>query len=341
MAEPTNSAAGGGQRVVAVTGAAGYLGVQVVAGLRAAGVEVVGIDVRPGPDHAGPDHAGPDSAGGEVVVLDVRDAQLVEVLRERGVDAVVHLAAILEPPPGMSDAEVRDIDVGGTRNVLTACLAAGVSHLTVASSGAAYGYHPSNAGRRLREDAPLRGHARFAYSANKRDVEVLLADARREHPQLAQLVLRPGTVLGTTTRNQITALFEARLALDLAGVAVPFVLVLDTDVVATIVRGVLARQAGIYNLAGDGVVTLADVARRQGKRRVALPVGALAGALRVLRPLGLARYGPEQVDFLRYRPVLANDAWKQAFPGLPTCTSAQVLEQWLAAQAVLGPGGPR
>ncbi len=315
---------------VAVTGASGYLGVQVVAGLRTAGVEVVGIDVRPGPD-----------AAGEVVLLDVRDAELAQVLRDRGVDAVVHLAAILEPPPGMREADVRDIDVGGTRNVLTACLAAGVTHLTVASSGAAYGYHPSNAGRRLREDAPLRGHARFAYSANKRDVEVLLADARREHPQLAQLVLRPGTVLGATTRNQITALFEARIALDLAGVAVPFVLVLDTDVVATIVRGVLTRHAGIYNLAGDGVVTLADVARRQNKRRVALPPGALARALAVLRPLGVVRYGPEQVDFLRYRPVLANDAWKQAFPGLPTCTSAQVLEQWLAAQAVLGPGGPR
>lgn len=313
---------------VAVTGASGYLGAQVVAGLRAAGLEVLGIDVRPGAEAHGD------------LVLDVRDAQLAGVLRERGVDAVVHLAAVLEPPPGMSDDEVRDIDVGGTRNVLAACLEAGVTHLTVASSGAAYGYHPTNAGRRLREDAPLRGHERFAYSANKRDVEVLLADARRDHPQLGQLILRPGTVLGPTTRNQITALFASRVVLDLAGVAVPFVLVLDADVVATIVRGVQARRVGVYNLAGDGVVALADVARRQGKRRVPVPVGALTGALRVLRPLGLARYGPEQVDFLRYRPVLANDAWKQAFPGLPTCTSAQVLERWLAAQDEPGRAGP-
>jgi UDP-glucose 4-epimerase len=114
------------------------------------------------------------------------------VLAEHRAQAVVHLAAIVEPPPGMTDAEVRDIDVGGTRNVVAACVAAGVDHLTVTSSGAAYGYHPSNAGAWLTEDAPLRGHDRFAYSANKRDVEALLADARREHPELAQLVLRPG-----------------------------------------------------------------------------------------------------------------------------------------------------
>jgi UDP-glucose 4-epimerase len=42
----------------------------------------------------------------------------------------------------MDDADLHDIEVGGTRRVLDACVAAGVEHLTVTSSGAAYGYTP-------------------------------------------------------------------------------------------------------------------------------------------------------------------------------------------------------
>jgi UDP-glucose 4-epimerase len=335
-ADPRPSHADDGlRRRVVVTGATGYLGAQAVDALAAAGHEVVGVDVR------SPTGKLPDGVVSRI--LDVRDPALAELLAEHRAQAVVHLAAIVEPPRGMTDAEVRDIDVGGTRNVVAACVATGVGHLTVTSSGAAYGYHPSNAGAWLTEDAPLRGHDRFAYSANKRDVEVLLADARREHPALAQLVLRPGTILGPTTQNLITALFERRLVLDLAGADVPFVFVLDRDVVEVIVRGVAERRTGAYNLASDGAVTLAEVARRLGKPRLPIPVPVLRGALATLQPMRLARYGPEQVDFLRYRPVLANDALKRDFPGLPTRTSRQVFDTWARGRGLLPvapAGGP-
>ncbi|NIS30078.1 MAG: NAD-dependent epimerase/dehydratase family protein, partial [Actinobacteria bacterium] len=85
----------------------------------------------------------------------------------------------------------------------------------VASSGAAYGYHETNRGRRLTEEDPVRGSTRFAYSRHKAEVEELLAAYRRSRPDLAQLVLRPGTILGEHTSNQITDLFEKSVILDL------------------------------------------------------------------------------------------------------------------------------
>ncbi|HCJ65216.1 MAG TPA: epimerase, partial [Alcanivorax sp.] len=48
-------------------------------------------------------------------------------------------------------------------------------------------------------------------------VEEMLADYRQRHPALRQLILRPGTVLGEGTRNQITALFERKRILAIAG----------------------------------------------------------------------------------------------------------------------------
>lgn len=315
-------AASGG--VVLVTGGAGYLGSRVVARLAEWGVRVVSLDVRP-----------PRTAREGVVELtaDLRTVDLAAILSEHDVTAVVHLAAIVEPPPGMSEDELADIEVGGTRRVLDACVVTGVGHLTVTSSGAAYGYHARNDGRLLTEDEPVTGSPEFAYSRHKAQVEALLARARRIHPGLGQLVLRPGTILGASTDNQITALFTGRVVLGLRGAATPFTFVWDEDVAEIITRGVLERRTGIYNVAGVGVLTLREIATITGARLVRLPPDAVRLALAVGRRLRVGRYGPEQVDFLRHRPVQDVTRLQRDFPGLPSRTSREVFEIFLAGRA--------
>jgi UDP-glucose 4-epimerase len=250
------------------------------------------------------------------------------VLREHGVGAVVHLAAVVTPAKGSTREEQRSIDVDGTRNVVQACVAAGVGQLVVTSSGAAYGYHADNPVP-LSEDDPLRGNPAFAYADHKRQVEDLLAEARADHPEMHQLVLRSGAILGDSTRNQITDLFERRFVLGVRGSDAPFTFVWDGDVVACILHGLRTHATGVYNLAGDGMTTMPEIARRLGKRYVALPAWLIRGALAVLRPLRLSQYGPEQVDFLRYRPVLANTRLKHDLGYVPQLTSTQVFERYL------------
>ncbi|HSK22516.1 MAG TPA: NAD-dependent epimerase/dehydratase family protein [Egicoccus sp.] len=305
---------------VLVTGGCGYLGSLAVAALHDAGVApLVSLDVRP-----------PSDPLGDVtyVTADLREVDLAGLLRQHDVAAVVHLAAIVSPPPDMTPQVLHDIEVGGTRRVIEACVSAGVEHLTVASSGAAYGYTPANRERPRTESDPVPGHPRFAYSRHKAEVEALLAAARDDHPELGQLVLRPGTILGAGTDNQITRLFTGRVVLGLTDTDVPFVFVHDGDVAEVIVRGATGRVTGIVNLAGDGVLTLRDIAAIEGARYVPLRPGLVAGALRAVAPLHLLPYGPEQVDFLRYRPVLANERCKQLFPGLPRLSSAECYERF-------------
>jgi UDP-glucose 4-epimerase len=48
--------------------------------------------------------------------------------------------------------------------------------------------------------------------------------------------------------------------------------------------------------------------------------------------MGISRYGPEQLDFLRYRPVLLNTAPKTRFGYMPKKTSAQAFDAYAAAR---------
>jgi UDP-glucose 4-epimerase len=309
---------------VLVTGSSGYVGSQVVRNLAAeTNLSVVGFDVRaPLPAVEGITHVGGD----------IRDEGLSEVLSRFGIETVVHLAAIVTPGRKPDRDLEYAVDVLGTRNVLEACRATGVDRIIIASSGAAYGYHADNPAA-LRETDPLRGNTGFAYAHHKRLVEEMLAEWRQRYPQLRQLIFRPGTILGATTSNQITDLFERSFVMGLRGADVPFVFIWDQDVVRCIVKGILDRASGIFNLAGDGVLTLAEIAAALDKPYVRLPVWLVRSALAALKVAGLTQYGPEQVDFLRYRPVLDNTLLKTEFGYTPALTTARVFDLYRTSRS--------
>ncbi|NOY54440.1 MAG: SDR family oxidoreductase [Actinobacteria bacterium] len=316
-------------RSVLVTGAGGYVGSLLIESLAADPgrlTTIVAMDVREPAERLD---------GITYVTMDIRDPSLRQVLGEHDVGTVVHLAAIVTPGRTPDRDLEYSIDVGGTENVLESCLGAGVRKVIVSSSGAAYGYHADNP-EWLDEDDALRGNVEFAYADHKRQVEEMLAAWRSRHPELGQLVFRPGTILGRGTRNQITDLFDRPIIMGIRGAATPFVLIWDHDVVGCLRRGIFTDLTGVFNLAGDGVLTLAEMAERMGKRYVAMPAGVVRTALAVLRRLRLTQYGPEQVDFLCYRPVLANRRLKDEFGYVPRKTTSEVFDEFLAGRR----GGP-
>lgn len=127
---------------VAIIGGGGLIGGTTAARLTAGGVRVT-IVSRHRPEQP--------AAGCEWRAADIADAAgLLALLGALRVDAVVHLAALLQFACEREPAQAIRVNVQGTLNVLEACRRAGVARVVFGSSIAAYGERADL----MREDDP-------------------------------------------------------------------------------------------------------------------------------------------------------------------------------------------
>lgn len=312
-----------------MTGGAGYIGSTLIQYLLKTYPtwNVLATDIKPMPISI-------ESSNFEFLTLDISDRNIViDTIQTWKPDSIVHLASILNPPPGMSEEVQWKIDVHGTKNVLDGAVYTRTNQVIITSSGAAYGYHKENK-EWIEETDPIRGHSAFVYSKHKREVEELLSEYRKIFPQLKQLILRPGTILGKTVNNLITDMFQKPFVMGILGHKSPFVFIWDEDVIQIIVKGIAENKEGSYNLAGDGALSLEEISRMIRKPYLPIPAFLLQSILWILRLFRLTQYGPDQIDFLRYRPVLANQQLKNVFGYTPKYNSKETFIAYLNAKGV-------
>jgi len=305
---------------VLITGAGGDIGGRLVKILlQHEDVELYTTELRDLPENA--------SRHG---IFDVRDDGFFTWLESVKPQVIIHLASIVKLPASMSREEAHDIDVKATEKLARTSVELGVEKLVVTSSGAAYGYWVDNP-EWISETTPVRGNEDYFYSSHKRQVEELLESYRTDFPQLKQVVLRPGTVLGPNFENPITNMFEKNIISGIAGTQSPFVMIWVDDLVQYIVEAALTDVEGVFNVAGDGTLGLKQIASRLNKPFLPIPSWLIKAVLAVLKPLGLSQYGPEQVKFIQYRPVLSNSKIKNTFKHQPKYNTEQTFEAFLAS----------
>ncbi len=116
---------------VLVTGGTGLIGRHVIGELLTRGVDVVSFDAS---------SMSNAPRGAVSIIGDIRDAELLcREIQERGVDRVIHCAAMLQATCEDNPALAVAINASGTVNVLEAAQSAGVRRVVLASSVAVYG----------------------------------------------------------------------------------------------------------------------------------------------------------------------------------------------------------
>jgi nucleoside-diphosphate-sugar epimerase len=249
---------------------------------------------------------------------DVLDRASVEALCE-GADVVVHLAFVIVAGSGESE----HINLEGSRNVFEAAVAAGARRLVYASSVAAYGFPELD--RRIVEDDPAAGNPDMPYSHHKAAVEALL-DEVLSGAETDTYIFRPCIVAGPEAPSLVNQIPYVRWGDRLPGAVralfdvvpilrpvipdpgVPFQLVHHDDVAAALRAGVLGRgRPGAYNLAGDGEITMSDLADALGYYAVPVPELAVDATAEVVARLP---FMPDEASWIQAvrRPTLMDTA---------------------------------
>ena len=182
------AASGAGRGRLLITGGAGFLGWHLGRGL--AGWDLVLLDREEFREDDVP-------PGARAVVADVRDRTALSEAMS-GCRAVIHAAAAL---PLWKAAEIRSVNLDGTRAVLETARACGVERVVQISSTAVYGvpdHHP------LAEDDELHGVG--PYGESKVAAEGLCVEARASG--MCVPILRPKTFLGPERLGVFQILFE-------------------------------------------------------------------------------------------------------------------------------------
>lgn len=184
--------------LVLVTGATGAIGPLVVKALRDEGHTVRTLSIDPAP-------AGTWPADVEARTGDVTDVSAVRAA-VRGVDAVVHLAALLHRvnPPDHLQAIYRKINVGGTENVVECAEEEHVGRVLFFSTISVYGDTGGHIVDERTEPRPDTLYGQTKLDAEKR---VLAARDRAGNP--IGVVLRLAAVYGSRVKGNYRQLFRA------------------------------------------------------------------------------------------------------------------------------------
>lgn len=325
---------------VAVTGPTGDLGIALVNALeRSRRVKrIVGMARRA---------FDPKEAGWKKTEYRQGDVQDAAGVRDavKGADVVVHLAfAIL----AASDA-TRQVNVEGSRIVFEEAARAGAERLCYASSVAAYGFHRDNPDW-LTEEVPPRGTPEHFYSAQKAEVEQVLAAALATHPGTAAYVFRPCIVAGPRAQMLLDEIPYVRLSealpdplvrllgsLPMLKPVIPdpgtrFQLVHEDDVASAFVAGVLAKgPPGPYNLAGSGTLRMSDLATALGWYALPIPEVAVEATAEVVARLPVVPPQLSWIHSVRKEVLMKTDRARKELGWKPRYSSRRTLRELVEA----------
>jgi nucleoside-diphosphate-sugar epimerase len=268
---------------VLVTGGSGFLGINLIRRLLEEGYEVTSLDLVPF-DYADCKERVRDVRG------DIRDRGRVEAALE-GCSLVVHTAAAL---PLYSEKDILSTDLGGSRNVMEASLAAGVQRVVHISSTAVYGipdHHP------LLEDDRLDGVG--PYGIAKVEAEAVCASFRERG--LCVPILRPKSFVGPERLGVFALLYDwakdghgfpmigdgrnRYQLLDVADLCDAILLCLELP--EDRVNDVFNIGAAEFTTMREDYQAVLDAAGH-GKKVVGLPAGPVISILRILEAFKLS-----------------------------------------------------
>jgi UDP-glucose 4-epimerase len=281
-------------RAIAVTGAYGFLGRRLLARLEADPSidRILALDLKPPPGLLR------KTAFVRIDLASPRtDHQIAAALREEKIDTLVHLGLFFNPI--QNAAYAHEVEVIGTLQLLAAAADAKIKALVVCGTTAIYGARPDNPNY-LREDAPLRPPRQSRYMSDKLEVERQVAAFAEAHPGTSVAILRLGSILGPSVQNPSTRLLGRAVVPVILGRDPLMQFLYEEDAIEALLRAVLARASGPFNIVPPGVLPLSSIIQLLGRTALPLPAPIAQASLAALWSTFGIGTPPSWLDYLCY-----------------------------------------
>ncbi len=315
-------------QVVLVTGVAGDLGRRFAAQLsKSSAVErVIGIDTVPPRG---------DLGRADFVRADIRNPVIAKVIVRERVDTVVHTSVAATPAAAGGRTSMKELNVIGTMQLLAACQQApDVRKLVLKSSAAVYGASNRDPAM-FTEGMNAKRLATGGFAKDIAEVESYTRGFARRRPDVAVTTLRIANVIGPQITTAMTGYFRMPVIPTVLGFNPRLQLLHEQDALDVLEHATVSEVAGTFNVAGDGIITLAQAVRRIGRPSLPLPGFAVPAFGSAIRQTRRADFSPEQVAFLTFGRGLDTTRMRSMLGFEPSFTTAEAFDDFAAS---LSPG---
>jgi UDP-glucose 4-epimerase len=285
--------------VVAVTGASGQIGSRLLKNLEddSSILRTLAIDTRP---------VAVPFNNASLQRLNITQPLDSTFLQSR-VNIVVHLAfesEFRQDRDSINGAHVSNRL--GMKSVLNACKAAGIKKIIYLSSHTVYGARKNNQIPITEKMDPM-PQKNFQQCYDRIICERMLMEFAEENPESHITILRPAEIMGPGADNYLIRAFMSRLFFS-SRVTNPNFQFVHEDDVAKIIHQFIREptSSGIFNVAGDGVVSYQRLARLFDKHPIKLPSPIAHTITKFIKRFGASQgnFPSGALDFIKHPTIL-------------------------------------
>ncbi len=232
-----------------------------------------------------------------------------KLFREHHFESVLHLGR-LGHSPAMGNIHKRiDINLVGTNTILDLAQKFNAKKVVILSTHHVYGALPDNP-MFLKEDSPLRASFKYAELRDVVEMDQMCTNWMwKNQNEIQTVVLRPSNIIGPQIKNSITQYLKtpyAPLPMDFNPM---FQFIHEFDMANIVVSALLKLNTGIYNVAGDDIVSLHEAAEIIGVKKIKVPIIAVEQLAKIMTPLW--KFPLYLIDYIKFPSTLDNAELKK------------------------------
>lgn len=231
-----------------------------------------------------------------------------KIFREFNFDTVLHLGRLGHSPAAGINKRI-DINLVGTNTILELAHKFHSKKVVILSTHHVYGAHADNS-MFLREDAPLRGSFKYAELRDVVEMDQMCTNWMwKNQNHIETVVLRPCNIIGPQIKNSITQYLKTPYAPLPVDYNPMFQFVHEFDMASIIVGSAETLKTGIYNVAGDDVVSLHEASTMVGMRKIKVPIIMVEQLAKIMTPVW--KFPTYLLDYLKFPATLDNSEIKK------------------------------